>query len=110
MQRMTLEWPWTVNVQKYSAYTKYLYSRGKCWSVSLYNQPFFETQVCRKSEYTEYSENDLTHLNVQSALCTQGGYPRRPNFGPVSLYDQSFLRYTAAKNRKKWEIIRITSE
>ena len=37
-QRMTPNWTWTLNIQKYSIYTKYLPMRPRFWSVSLYDQ------------------------------------------------------------------------
>ncbi len=40
MHRVTPNWTWTLNSQKYSIYTKYLPLRSKFWSVSLYEQWF----------------------------------------------------------------------
>ncbi len=85
MHRMTPNWSWTLNSQKYSIYTKYLPLRYKFLSVSLYALPFPRYKVVnmvKNWKCTEWPQTELEHLTAKSTLCTVNTYPWGPNFGP----------------------------
>ncbi len=42
----------------------------------------FKIQACRKSEWTQWPQNDLNHWSVKSTLCTLNTHPQGPNFTP----------------------------
>ncbi len=52
MHRLTSDWPWTLNGQKYPVYTEYLPPSPKFWSVSLYWQPFSRNSTFYNSPFT----------------------------------------------------------
>ena len=62
--RMTPNWTWTLNNQKYPTYTKYLPLRSKLWSILLYNQRFSKNG-------TFYNSILTTMLNVEKLLKIQ---------------------------------------
>ncbi len=53
MHRMTPNWTWTLNSQKYSIYTKYLPLRPKFSSVLLYDHPFPRYKVAENWRCTD---------------------------------------------------------
>ncbi len=85
VHRMTLNWTWTLNSQKYSIYTKYSPQRPKFWSVLLYDYPFSRYNMYKAGENqkcTEWPQTELEHLIVKSTLYTLHIYPWGPNFDP----------------------------
>ncbi len=91
MHRMTPNWTWTLNSQKYSMYTKYLPLRPKFWSVSLYDQLFLRHNMYKIGENrksTEWLQTDLEHLTVKRTLYIYTKYLTvRLKFWSISLYD-----------------------
>ncbi len=65
-----LKWPhrrWTLNGEKYPAYTNFLTLRPKIDSVLLYDQPFPRNKVVKKEKWTKWPKYDLKHLTVSKA-------------------------------------------
>ncbi len=80
MHRMTPNWPWTINSQKYSAGTKYLPLRPKFWSILLYHHKKGRQKL---EMHRKTTQTKLKHLNtVKSTLYTLNTYSWGSNFGP----------------------------
>ncbi len=88
--RITQEWSWTLNGQKYPVYKRNLPPPPpkhtppvQIWSVSLYAQPFSKYKIVENRKCTEWPQNDLGHLAVKITLYKVYTYLRRPNVGPL---------------------------
>ena len=85
MHRLTPNWTWTLNSQKYLMYTEHLPLRPRFWSISLYDQPFPRYKlykVGKNRKCNDWPQINLQHLTVKSTLYTLKTYPRGPNFHP----------------------------
>ena len=116
MHRMTSEWPWTLNSQRYHLYSKYERLKPTFWSVSLYAHPFSRYKVDENRKYrkcTAWPQTDPEHLTVKSTTYTLSAYPRGPNFGPfrsmTSPFDiQGFLYWKSEKSKNVVNDFRMT--
>ncbi len=70
---MTLEWPSALKCQRYTVYTDT--PRPKFQSVSLYDQPFSRYMFVKKTECTQWPQNDLNYVGVESTLYTLNTHP-----------------------------------
>ncbi len=85
MHRVTPNWTWTLNSQKYLMYTEHLPLRPRFWSISLYDQPFPRYKlykVGKNRKCNDWPQINLQHLTVKSTLYTLKTYPRGPNVRP----------------------------
>ncbi len=67
----------------YTVYTKYLPTRPKLWSISLYDQPFSRYKVVKNCKCTQWPEIQHEYWTVKSTLYILSIYPWGPNFLPV---------------------------
>ena len=84
MHSMILHWPWTLNDQKYSAYTtKVLTSEGQIFiCFTLWAAIFEIRRGWRNWKCSQWPQNDFEHLTLTSTLYALATYPWDPNFGP----------------------------
>ncbi len=87
MHRMTPNWPWTPNSDKYSATTKELPLSLKFWSILLCDHWFSRCKVAPKPEIHWMTPNWTWTLNSQKYSIYTKYLPLRPKFWSVSLYD-----------------------
>ena len=100
MHQTTLNWPWTLNNDKYSAVTKDLPLRLKFWSILLYNHWFSRHKVARKSEIHWVTPNWTWTLNSQEYSIYTWYSPLRPNFGPFRSMISHFRNTTCITSVK----------
>ncbi len=62
MHRITSELSWTLNCPN-PVYTEYLPPKNKCWSVSLYGQPYSRYKVAENRKCTEWPQTFNTWLS-----------------------------------------------
>ncbi len=108
MHRMTPNWNWTFNSQKYPVYAKCLLLKPKLWSVSLYDQRFSRYTVTENRKCTKWLQIDLGHLTVKSSLYTLITYPKAQHLVPFALR-LSVSERKVVKNRKctEWPQIEL---
>ncbi len=75
---MTPNWHWILNGDTYSASTKDLSLRLKCWSILLYYDPFSRYKVARKSEMHRITPNSTWTPYSQKYSITPNTFPRNP--------------------------------
>ena len=107
MYRITSEWHWTLNCQKYPVYTEYLPLRPKYFhSLCCTTSHFWDVRLQKFGKCTEWPQNDLKHLTVESTLYTLDTYPWGPNFVRFTLQPVVF----EIQSCYKLEMHQITSE
>ncbi len=94
-------WPWKLHCEKYPAYTKISPPEAQIFfGVHFTLRPaIFEIQCCRKSECTEWPQNELNI--VKNTLYILNNCPKA-KFWFISVYDQLFSRYKVVINWKNW--------
>ncbi len=83
MYRLTSDWVWNLNSQKYLIYTKQLPLRPKFWFVLLYNRRFSRFKVVENWKCTRERLQMAWTLNSRKYHAYTKSLPRGPNFGPL---------------------------
>ncbi len=95
IHRMTPNWSWKLNSQRYYVYIKYLPPvpnfgplhstiRPNFSSVLLYDLPFSRYKIAENEKFRKCTESPQTHLEiltVKGTSYTPSNYPRGPNLG-----------------------------
>ena len=104
MHEMTLNWPWTLNSDRYSLCTKDLPLRLKLWSTSLCEPWFSRYKVLGNQNYTEWPQNELGTLNSQKYfIYTRYLPPGTQILVSFALQLQGRQKYKVVKNWKSTE-------
>ncbi len=69
MHWMTSDWPWTPNWQRCPCiHWTFTHQRPKCWSVSLYNQPFLRYKVVENWKCTRLPQTVIEQVTVKRTV------------------------------------------